>query len=176
MEFRILGPLEVEDGGRTISLGGPKQRALLALLLLARGRPVAIDRLVDEIWDGAPPETAHKTIQVYVSHLRKALGERRVLRRDRGYELMVEDGELDLDLFDRLVRAAAVADAATAADDLRAALALFRGGPLADLQLEPWAKAEIAQLEERRLSAIEARVDADLALARHRELVPELEE
>ena len=87
MEFRILGPLEVEDEGRTIPLAGAKQRSLLALLLLARGRAVSTDRLIDEIWDGAPPETALKSIQVYVSQLRTALGDGRVVTRERGYEL-----------------------------------------------------------------------------------------
>src|SRR5712692_3048118 len=88
MEFRILGPLEVEDDGRTIPLGGPKQRALLALLLLAHGRAVSTDRLIAEIWNGQPPETALKSVQVYVSQLRKALGDGRVITQGRGYVLV----------------------------------------------------------------------------------------
>ena len=94
MEFRLLGPLEVEEEGKVIPLGGAKQRALLALLLLDRGREVSTDRLVDEIWAGAPPQTAAKSIQVYVSGLRKLPGEGRIVTRERGYEaLRVESGE-----------------------------------------------------------------------------------
>ena len=175
MEFRILGPLEVEEDGRSIPLAGAKQRALLALLLLARGRPVSTERLIEEIWDGAPPENALKSVQVYVARLRKLLGDGRLVTHERGYELLVEPGELDADRFDELTRAASGAAPEEAAARLREALALFRGEPLADLQLEPWAQPEIARLEERRLAALEARIDADLALGRHRELVPELE-
>src|SRR5919201_6810693 len=104
MEFRILGPLEVESDGRPIPLAGPKQRALLALLLLARGRPVSTDRLIDDIWNGEPPETALKSVQVYVSQLRKALGDGRLVTRERGYELVVAPGEVDAGRFDELLR------------------------------------------------------------------------
>ena len=176
MEFRILGPLEVEDDGRTIPLAGAKQRAVLALLLLSRGRPVSTDRLIEEIWDGEPPETALKSVQVYVSQLRKALGDGRLVTRDRGYELVVGPGEVDIDRFEELVRASSGLPPTDAAVRLREALELFRGGPLSDLQLEPWAEVEIARLDERRLAALEARIDADLALGRHRELEPELEQ
>ena len=175
MEFRILGPLEVEDEGRTIPLAGAKQRSLLALLLLARGRAVSTDRLIDEIWDGAPPERALKNVQVYVSQLRTALGDGRLIRRERGYELKVAPGELDADRFDEIVRSASGVEPEVAAARLHEALALFRGDPLSDLSLEPWAQPEIARLEERRLMALEARIDADLSLGRHRELVPELD-
>jgi DNA-binding SARP family transcriptional activator/ABC-type transport system substrate-binding protein len=175
VEFRILGPFEVEDDGRRVPLAGAKQRALLALLLLARGRPVSTDRLIEEIWNGEPPETALKSVQVYVSQLRKALGNGRLVTRERGYELVVAPGEVDADRFDELVRAASGAPPEEAAARLREALALFRGEPLADLQLEPWAQTEIARLEERRLAALEARIDADLALGRQRELISELE-
>ncbi len=175
MEFRILGPLAVEDDGRTIPLAGPKQRALLALLLLGRGRPVSTDRLIEEIWNGTPPETALKSVQVYVSQLRKALGDGRLVTRERGYELVVAPGEVDADRFDALVQAASAAAPEQACAWLGEALALFRGEPLADLQLEPWAQTEIARLDERRSAALEARIDADLALGRHRELVPELQ-
>jgi DNA-binding SARP family transcriptional activator/ABC-type oligopeptide transport system substrate-binding subunit len=175
MDFRILGPLEVEEDGRQVPLGGEKQRALLALLLLSRGRPVSTDRLIDEVWSGRPPATAVKSVQVYVTRLRRALGEGRIITRGRGYELAVAPGELDLDRFDALVRAASGAAAKEAAERLREALALFRGRPLADLSLEPWAQVEIAGLEERQLAALEARIDADLELGRHRELIAELE-
>lgn len=175
MEFRILGPLEAEEDGRQIPLGGEKQRALLALLLLSRGRPVSTDRLIEEIWSGEPPATALKSVQVYVARLRRALGDGRLVTRGRGYEIEVAPGELDADRFDELVRAASGAPAEEAAQRLREALALVRGAPLADLSLEPWAQADIARLEERRLAALEARTDADLELGRHRELVAELE-
>src|SRR5712671_2095472 len=135
MEFRILGPLEVEDDGRTVPLGGAKQR-----VLLARGRPRSTDRLIEEIWDGHPPETALKSVQVYISQLRKALGDGRVVTRERGYELVVAPGEVDADRFEALVRAASAAAPEQACARFREALALFRGEPLADLQLEPWAQ------------------------------------
>jgi len=176
MEFRLLGPLEVEDDAKPIHLGGAKQRALFALLLLDRGHAVSTDRLIDEIWTGDPPQTAAKSIQVYVSSLRKALGEGRIVTRERGYELRVEPGETDVDRFDQLVRAAPGAPPAEAAVRLHEALELVRGRPLEDVSLEPWAAAEVARLDERILAAREARIDADLALGRDRELVPELEE
>jgi DNA-binding SARP family transcriptional activator/ABC-type transport system substrate-binding protein len=176
MEFRLLGPLEVEDDGKLIPLGGAKQRALFALLLLDRGRAVSTDRLVDEIWSGEPPQTAGKSIQVYVSGLRKQLGEGRIVTRDRGYELRVEPGEVDVDRFDDFVRTASGAPLAEASGLLREALALVRGRPLEDVSLEPWAATEVTRLEERILTAREVRIDADLALGRHRELVPELED
>ena len=175
MEFRILGPLEVEEEGRTIPLAGAKQRSLLALLLLARGRAVSTDRLIDEIWDGAPPATALKNVQVYVSQLRAALGDGRLIRREHGYELRVAPGELDVDRFDEIVHSASGVEPEVAAARLHEALTLFRGDPLSDLSLEPWAQPEIARLEERRVMALEARIDADLSLGRHRELVPELD-
>ena len=175
MEFRILGPLEVEDNGRTVPLAGAKQRSLLALLLLARGRPVSTDRLIEEIWNGTPPETALKSVQVYVSQLRAALADGRLVRRERGYELIVTSGELDADRFEELVRSASGIAPEAAAARLREALALFRDEPLSDLSLEPWAQSEIARLQERRLVALEACADADLALGRHGELVPDLD-
>jgi DNA-binding SARP family transcriptional activator/ABC-type transport system substrate-binding protein len=175
MEFRILGPLAVENEDRPIPLAGRKQRALLALLLLARNRPVSTERLIEEIWGGTPPERAVKSVQVYVSQLRKALGDGRLVTRERGYELVVAPGELDADRFEELVGASSGTVPSEAAARLREALSLYRGEPLADLSLEPWAQPEIARLNERRLTALEARIDADLALGRHRELVPELE-
>ena len=149
MQFRLLGPLEVEDDGRVIPLGGAKQRMLFALLLLERGRPVSTDRLTDAIWAGDPPQTAAKSIQVYVSGLRKLLGEGRIVTRERGYELRAAPGECDVDRFDELVRAAAEAPPAEAARLLREALALVRGRPLEDLSLEPWVAPEVSRLDER---------------------------
>ena len=107
MEFQILGSFEVLDGRRKIPLGGAKQRALLVLLLLARGRPVSTGRLIEEIWGDEAPETALKSVQVYISRLRKAIGEGRLVTRDGGYALTVGRDEIDADRFEDLVRAAA---------------------------------------------------------------------
>ncbi len=175
MEFRILGPVEALHEGRPISLGGTKQRALLALLLLARGRPVTSERLIEAVWDGIPPDTAQKSVQVYVSRLRKVLGEERIVTRDRGYVLVVAPGELDLDRFEALLAEAAGTAPSEAAVTLRSALALFRGHALDDFALEPWAQPEIAVIEERRLLALERRIQADLELGRHRDVISELE-
>ncbi len=175
MEFRILGAVGVVDGDRQVTLGGMKQRSLLALLLLHRNEPVSTDRLVDELWGERPPDTAHKTVQVYVSQLRKLLGDGRIETHGHSYVLRVGEGELDLDRFEALVEGAREEEPRRASASLRDALSLFRGEPLQDLAYEPWAQAEIARLQELRLAALEERVDAELALGRHAQLVPELE-
>jgi DNA-binding SARP family transcriptional activator/diadenosine tetraphosphatase ApaH/serine/threonine PP2A family protein phosphatase len=174
IEFRILGPLEAVEGGRPVALGGSKQRALLALLLLDANRVVSRDRLIDELWDGSPPETASTALQVHVSQLRKALGRDTIVTRAPGYILTVEPGALDLQRFESLVEDARGRDAETAAAKLREALGLWRGPPLADLD-DAVARAERAQLEERRAETVEQRIDADLERGLHSELVPELE-
>ena len=104
MEFRILGPLEVVDGERSVPLGGAKQRSVLGLLLVARGRTVTTDALIDEIWNGRAPETARKSVQTYVSGLREVLGKDRIHTFDGAYALRLEPGELDADRFEELVR------------------------------------------------------------------------
>jgi DNA-binding SARP family transcriptional activator/ABC-type transport system substrate-binding protein len=175
VEFQILGPLEVLDGGRQIPLGGAKPRSLLALLLLARGQAVSTEHLIDELWDRRRPDTAHKIVQLHVSALRKALGEERISTVERGYVLHLEKGELDIERFEELADAASGAPPAEALEQLRAALDLVRGGPLADLRLESWARPEVAQLDELVLSTTEARIEAQLALGRHKEVVRELE-
>ncbi len=175
LEFRLLGELEVLSGGRRVELGGAKQRALLALLLLERGRAISTDRLIDAIWSGRPPETARKSIQVYVSALRKALGDERILTRSRGYELAAKADEVDVDVFERLVREAASAPPEEAAAGLRRALALVRGQPLGEIAFESWAVPESERLEERILDATESRIGADLELGRQTEVVTELE-
>jgi DNA-binding SARP family transcriptional activator/DNA-binding beta-propeller fold protein YncE len=183
MEYRILGPLEVADQDREVLLGGGRQRSVLALLLLHANEVISSERLIDELWGDTPPPTAAKTVQVYVSQLRKSLrnGEPDgpLLTRGRGYVLQVGPDELDLQRFERALadgRDALGGDAPEqAAEILREGLALWRGPPLADFAYEPFAQAEIARLEELRLTAVEQRIEADLALGRHAQVVGELE-
>ena len=174
MDFRILGPLEVEDEGRILGLRGAKQRTLLALLLLHPNEAVSRDHLVDELWGDEPPDTAHTALQVHVSQLRKLLGRDTIVTQTPGYLIRVSDGELDLHRFERLVATARAEEPAQAARLLREGLALWRGAPLAELG-DSSARAERARLEEQRLAALEQRIEAELALGRHAELVPELE-
>ena len=165
MEFRILGPLEVVDDGERVDLGAAKQRALLAALLLEANRVVSSDRLIDALWGESPPEQARKTLQVYVSQLRKAIGRDRIETRSPGYLIHVGGEELDLHRFRALA----------GQREFGEALALFRGRPLADFESEHFAIAEIAQLEELRLACLEDRVDADLATSGHARVAGELE-
>src|SRR5215468_7059254 len=175
MQFRILGPLEVvDDQGTPVLLGGGRQLALFALLLLNANEVVSTDRLVDELWSEEPPATAEKIVRNYISLLRKQFGDR-LVRREPGYVLRVEPGELDSERFEALVREAAELPPAAAADTLRQALRLWTGQPLAQVAYEPFAQQAIASLEELRLQALEDRIDADLELGREREVVPELE-
>ena len=174
MEFRILGPLEVVDDGRELPVGGAKQRALLALLLLHANRVVSRDRLIDELWEDDPPETARTALQVHVSQLRKVLGRERIVTQVPGYLVRVEPDELDLERFERMLSGIEHGDSARAAETLREALALWRGLPLGNLD-GSFASAERARLEERHVLALEQRIDAELALGLHAELVPELE-
>ncbi len=179
LELRLLGPLEATSGAGAIALGGQKPRTLLAVLALEPGRVVSVDRLVEALWPGEPPETAAHAIQVYVSQLRKALGAERLVTRVPGYVLELEPERVDLHRFARLVDDGRTAlqggDAVAAEGALREALALWRGPALVDFLYEPFAQTDIARLEELRLVAVEERVDADLALGRHVELVSELE-
>jgi DNA-binding SARP family transcriptional activator len=179
MEFRILGPLDVRNGDQAVELAGGKQRALLALLILNANETVSTDRIVEELWGERSPQTAAKVIQNHVSQLRRGLGDGRLVTQASGYRLLVEPGSLDLDRFEDLLAKGRGAlergDAETAAGLLRESLALWRGSPLADVAFEPFAEAEIARLEERRLVAVEDRIEADLALGRHADLVGELE-
>jgi DNA-binding SARP family transcriptional activator len=167
LEFRILGPLEVLEDDRLIPLGGARQRALLAILLTRANEVVSRDRLIDELWGETPPRTALNTLQYYVSQLRKVLGADRIVTRSPGYAIRVEPGELDLARFERLLE--------EGGDGVRDALALWRGPALADFVYEAFAQTEVARLEELRLAALERRIDADLGLGYHAELVGELE-
>ena len=179
MEFRILGPLEVWDEDGEVSLGGPKPRALLAGLLLHPNEVVSTERLIDELWGEDSPEDAAAALRVNVSRLRKALPQDVLATRSPGYVLRIEPDELDLDRFERLVDEGrsllARGLAADASVRLRDALSLWRGPALADFVYESFAQSAIARLEEIRLAAVELRIDADLALGRHAELVGELE-
>jgi DNA-binding SARP family transcriptional activator len=178
LEVRLLGPLEVSRDQQPLPLGGPKPRALLAALALETGRVVSVDRLVENLWPGNAPETAPHAVQVYVSQLRKKLGPL-ITRRPPGYLLELDAERVDAHRFARLTeegRAALQGGSPEAAESaLRDALALWRGPALADFLYEPFAQAEIARLEELRLVALEERIDADLELGRHVELVSELE-
>src|ERR671930_2462686 len=184
LEFRILGPLVVRVDGAVVPVGGPKQRALLALLLLSANRVVSRDRLIGELFAEQGVVSADHALRNHVSRLRKALApgaedEPRLVARAPGYLLRVEPGELDLNQFERLVAAGrgslAAGEPAAAADSLRAAEALWEGRPLADLEFEPFARVDVERLEELRVAAVEERIDAELALGRQLALVPELE-
>jgi DNA-binding SARP family transcriptional activator len=173
-DFRLLGSVEVVERDRPLALGGVKQRSLLAILLLHANEVVSTERLIDELWGHAPPVTVAKSIQTYVSRLRRQLGDGRLLTRAPGYLLRVAPDELDVARFERLVADAGDSDPARAAVTLREALALWRGPALADLASERFAQPAIERLEELRMGAVERRIDADLAGGRHAELIGEL--
>jgi DNA-binding SARP family transcriptional activator/streptogramin lyase len=183
LEFRILGPLEVWSEGRSLVLGSPKQRALLAVLLLHANEPLSRDRLVDELWGETPPATVNAALSGYLTKLRRVLangdGESALATRAPGYVLHVEPDALDAAVFERLVGDGRAAlgrgEADEAAARLGEALALWRGRAMADLADEPFAQPAIRRLEELRVAAAEERIEADLALGRHDALVPELE-
>jgi DNA-binding SARP family transcriptional activator len=181
LEFRILGSLEVVDQRGRLGLGGAKQRATLAILLLNANRVVSVDRIADDLYAGAAPVTALKQVQRQISELRKTLGSPSVIEtRSPGYVIRLSPAQLDLSVFERLAADASEArttgDPRRAADLLRSALDLWRGAPLADLMYESFAQAPIERLEEIRLAALEQRIDVDLALGRHHDLVAELEQ
>jgi DNA-binding SARP family transcriptional activator/tetratricopeptide (TPR) repeat protein len=186
MDFRILGPLEAFDEGRALMLGGGKQRALLAVFLLHANETLSTDRLIDELWGERPPATAAKTVQVYISRLRKALAgggdvgsAGGVATRAHGYELELDPERLDAHRFERLVaegrRELAGGRPERAATALEGALSLWRGPPLADLAYEPFAQREIGRLDDLRVGALEQLIEARLALGAHAEVVEQLE-
>src|SRR4051794_37414454 len=178
MHFNILGPLEVSDGERELPLGGSKQRALLAMLVLHANEVVSNDALVDALWGERPPDGAVKALQVHVSQLRKALSALTLVTRSPGYVLTAADGDIDSDRFEWLVGEAATllddGHAAAAGEALDCALALWRGAPLADLAEHPFADEEVRRLEEVRLAALEQRIEVRLALGSDAELVGEI--
>src|SRR3954467_9698369 len=187
LEFRLLGPLEALTSGAPVPLGGPKQRALLALLLFRAGNAVARDALIDALWGERPPATAATALHGYVSQLRKALEPQRqsgaapslLVAREPGYALRAAPEQVDAERFRRLAadgRARlAAGDAAAAAALLREALALWRGPGLADIAGEAALAADVVRLEEERAGALEGRIDADLELGQHATVVGELE-
>jgi basic membrane lipoprotein Med (substrate-binding protein (PBP1-ABC) superfamily)/DNA-binding SARP family transcriptional activator len=180
MEFRILGPLEVLDDGGPVKLGAPKQRAVLAVLLLNANQVVSADRLVDLVWGEDPPRTAAHSVQIYVSELRKAFagnGQVIVTRRP-GYELQIDAGTIDAHRFESLVGAARAAfregDRELATSLADQALGLWRGPPLADFVYDEFAQREIQRLEELRERAVETICEAHVAAGRPLEAVPML--
>ena len=193
MQIRVLGDLEIVQDGRRVLLGSHQQRAVLAMLVLRAGELVTAEQLIDGLWAETPPPTAAKTVQVYISRLRRALadGSARpgtngdqgpigsIVTRDHGYALQVEPDEIDLVVFQRLLDAGRHAadrrEHDRAAALLGEALELWRGPPLAEFADEPFARGEVGRLDELRLEALEARIDADLALGRHGALVGELQ-
>jgi SARP family transcriptional regulator, regulator of embCAB operon len=187
VDFRILGPLEVETDGAAVRLEGVKQRIILAALLTCANDVVGLDRLVDWLWGRRPPRSAATIVQAHVSRLRRLLEPERepwaesrlLVRRSPGYLLHIEWDHLDALRFERLVGQGRSAlergDAGPASQMLASALGLWRGRALADLSFVDAAQPDIARLEGLRLSATAMRIDADLTLGRHVALVPELE-
>ena len=176
IEFAILGPLEAREGeGEPIPLGGPKQRALLAMLLLEAGRVVSQDVLVEALWEGDPPATAVASLQNFVAQLRKALGPDVIDTRPPGYLVRLGPEQLDLARVRSLVDAARASEPVRRAALLDDALALWRGEPLAEFRYEAFAREEIARLEEFHLTLVEERAEAKLAIGAHAEVVSELE-
>ena len=178
LEFRLLGPLEVTDGGRQVTLGGPRQRLVLAHLLLAANRIVTMEELIERVWDEEPPQAARNTIQSYVSHLRAALGPDRIEGRTPGYVVHAEPDELDVLRFEQLLRRSRrqlPTEPREAAATIEEALELWRGSPLSDLADAPSLVGEIARLQELRTNAVEDQLAARLAIGEHAEVLPDLE-
>lgn len=178
MRFRILGPVQVVQGSRAVEFASRHQRLLLATLLSRANHAVPVDRLVEAIWDSVPPRTAIKNVQVYVHQLRRSLDESRIVRHPHGYAIVVEDGELDADVFQELARAGASAIAAgevlKGRSLLSDALDLWRGAAFGDLATTAALREPVARLSEERLRVLEERIDADLLLGDHQRVVGEL--
>src|SRR5215470_17046782 len=181
LEFRVLGPVRAVRGGRELGLGGPKPRALLALLLLETGRVVPAEYLVEALWRERPPPRAAGALRVYVSRLRSLLGpEAGLVTRGGGYAVVIQPDRVDAGRFERLATAGRAAldggEPAAAGNRFAEALGLWRGRALADVgEVEPLA-LEAARLEELRLGVLEDRIEADLALGLHTEVVGQLEQ
>ena len=181
MEFLILGPLEVVEDGNPVALGTLKERLVLGVLLLHANEFVSRERLIDDLWGEAPPPTARKAVNVYVSQLRKSLGRTDadpIATASGGYRLQVEPEAIDASRAQLLVASArehvARGELESAAERFRQALGLWRGPTLAGLQLESRGRDEVAALDELRLAALMDRIDCDLALGRHEQVLGEL--
>ncbi len=183
ISVRILGPLEIERGGRLIELSGRRERAVLALLLVHAGQSVSLDRMTDDLWEGHPPASAVTTLRAHVSRVRKALASGGVddllLTQDSGYSVRVDGIGLDSVEFERHAeegrRLLEHGDADGAARLLRGAMGLWRGSPFGDVGASGFARAEVTRLEEAYRTVREDRIDADLMAGRHRELCAELD-
>ena len=175
LEFRILGPLEVRRDGEAVAIGAPRQRALLGYLLLRANEPVPPEELLEQLWGEHAPATARASLHNHIHALRKIVGPTTLSLRPGGYVLSIERGQLDLERFERLAAEARQGEPHERAAKLRDALACWRGPPLVEFPTEPFAQHEINRLEEERLSVLEDRIDADLELGRHADLVAELE-
>jgi YVTN family beta-propeller protein len=175
MEIHLLGPLEVVDGGRTVALPTGQPRALLTLLALYPGEALGTDRIVDALWRDAPPSSASGVVQTYVSRLRKLLGEGSIRTVGGGYALELNGGTRDIDEVARLRARARAEPPEDASATLQQALALYRGRPLQEVADHDFAQAELRRLEELRTAIVAERLDADLALGRQVEVLPELE-
>ena len=186
MDFRILGSFEALDEGQVVTPRGAKQRALLALFLLHPNETLRTDWLIDELWGQRPPTTASKTVQVHVSHLRKALAhggdggsDGLIVTRERGYEMRLDPAHLDSRRFEALLAEGrgelAAGRPERAVSTLEQALSLWSGPPLAELAYESFAGREIARLDDLRVTAFEQLIEAKLRLGRHEEVVPQLE-
>ena len=178
MQVRMLGPFQLEEGGRRIPIDGLRQRAVLAGLLLHANEVVPSERLLVDLWGEDSPPSAGNALQAAISRLRRALPPGRLITRAPGYALRIFPEELDVSQFEQMVsegREVLAAGAATqAARTLNQALSLWQGPALADFRYEPFAQAEISRLEELHLTCLEERVDADLALGSASVLIPEL--
>lgn len=177
--FRVLGPVEVlDDAGQPLAIGGPKPRTLLAAMLLDVGRPVSTDAIIDAVWGDAPPAQATGTVQVYVSKLRKTLGEDAIRTKHPGYVLDVDPGTVDHVEFERLRRDAAEALGAqrygAAATGFRNALALWRGDPLSDLPTSRFAEGFVAAVTRARAAAERRLVEAEIGLGHHEAILGEV--
>src|SRR6476619_6658386 len=179
LTYSILGPLTVTGPDGPVRLGGPRQRSLLAVLLLHANAVVSIDRLAEQLYGEEPPVTAVTQVHRQVSELRRLLGDAAIVTQPPGYRIALAPGQLDLDRFEQLAAEAAPAlahgDPARAAGLLREALTLWRGEPLADLAYEPFAPPVAGRLRELRLAALEQRLEAALAAGRAADLVAELD-
>jgi len=175
LRFSLLGPLEVRSEGSPVQLGGPKQRALLALLLVDAGRTVSTDRLIDALWGEHPPRTAATSLQNFVSQLRKQLGPDLLVTKPPGYLLRIDPLHLDVNRVHALLAEARDAPVAERAAKLREAIDMWRGPPLEEFAFEAFAEGEIARLGELRLNLLEERIEADIEAGRSGEVVAELE-